>query len=181
MARKNQQWETIEVDMLFDLGAAGLASLDLAEQNLTPDVATDNFIATSTELQVDFQFEQAVEPNALGSFAVGLAKSDYSSAEIEAWLESDVGFTRTDLVGQEVSHRHIKHIGTMNPLVIADAAQQVQVQLNGGMPIKTKLNWRILENATISAWLYNGGEVAIVASAGQDLRVFGQINGFWED
>ncbi len=167
--------------MLFDLGAAGLASLDLAEQNLTPDTASAQFIATSSDLQVDFQFEQGVEPNALGSFAVGLAKSDYNSAEIEAWLESDVGFTRTDLIGQEISMRHIKHLGTMNPLVIADAAQQVQVQLNDGMPVHTKLNWRILEGATISIWFYNGGEVAIVASSGQDLRVFGQINGFWED
>ncbi len=173
-------WQTIEVQLEFDIGDSGLSAKDLGSAGITPDTADDNFIATSVEATYSINIEQAAEPNEVGPVVVGLAKSDYSTAEIEAWVENTTGFTRANLISQEISARHIRHVG-MFTLPQVTTSQQVSAELNDGVPIKTRLNWRILEGTRIVVWLYNAGEVSIVASAGQNLVMAGQINGFWED
>ncbi len=177
---KKRSWQTIEFERSTDLGTAGLAAGDLHDDVLTSDTADDNFIATSIESTWTLDLEQAAEPNNVGPVHVGYAKSDYTDAEIEAWVENATGFTRADLVSQEISKRHIKHVGTFS---IPTSATNVQVSavLNDGNPIKTPLNWRILEGTTIDVWAYNAGQVAIPASTGQRLITAGQLNGFWED
>ncbi len=177
---RKTSWQTIEVERATDFGVAGIGASDLAKDVLTADTADDNFIATSIELAYSMDIEQAAEPNNVGPIHIGLAKSDYSDAEIEAWVENASGFTRANLIQQEISKRHIKHVATFTLPQLA-AAEQVSVEVNDGKPIKTRLNWRILEGTTISVWIYNAGTSAIPASSGQVLTSVGQINGFWED
>ncbi len=181
MGRKSKrQWQTVEIDALIDVGAAGLPVDDLVAGFMTADAADDNFIATSLEATYTFQVETAAEPSGVGPFHFGIAKSDYSSAEIEAWFENQAGFTRADLVAQELSRRHIKQIGVFMPEAVA-ANAKVNVVVNDGKPIKTRLNWRIVEGTRISMWMYNNGDVVVPATAGQDFNAVGHISGFWEN
>jgi len=176
-------WQTIEVSQETDL-TSGITASDLVKDQLTDDVADDNFIATSLDLTWTSHIEQAAEPGNIGPLLFGVAKSDYSDAEIEAWVENPSGFTRANLIQQEISARHIKLIGQFSYPSLAPsevAGKVVSKLLNDGLPIHTRLNWRILEGQSLSLWVYNAGNADVVATSGQDVTVFGKINGFWED
>ncbi len=173
-----RDWQSIEIDLAFAL-SGGIAAKDMDAELLT-ETADDNFIATSLEATYTCTLEQGAEPNTLANIAFGVAKSDYSAAEIEAWYENSSGFKRENLIAAEISSRHIKQIGIMSPRAV-NAAQQVVTTINEGMPIKTRLNWRILEDTTLAFWIYNGGDVAILALANQVFSVSGSLKGFWED
>ncbi len=180
---KKRAWQTIEVSQVTEMGG-GIAIDDLIKDQITDDTADDNFIATSVDLTWTGQIEQAAEPDNVGPLLFGLAKSDYSDAEIEAWVENASGFTRANLIQQEISKRHIKHVGTFTfpSLAPSETAGKVTAQLvNDGMPVHTRLNWRILEGTSISLWVYNAGNTAVVTASNQDLVCTGKINGFWED
>lgn len=176
--RRRRNWQTIEVHNKFPLDA-GFASEAGLSRDLT-DNATENFIATSLEATYTLAVEQAAEPNGVGPLMIGIAKSDYTIAEISEWVTNTSGFTRADLRQQEISKRHIKHVGEFHLESIASAAK-LRVELNDGLPIKTPLNWRILTGTQIQVWIFNNGDVSVVATGGQDLFINGQINGFWED
>ncbi len=173
-----RNWQSIEIDLTFSL-SAGITAKDLVA-SLISETADDNFIMTSLEATYALTFEQAAEPNSVEAISIGIAKDDYSAAEVETWVENSTGFKRADLISQEISKRMVKQIATFVPPTVA-AGQQVVVSLNDGMPIKTRLNWRILTGHTLLIWLYNGGDVNIGATSGQNLRVMGQMRGFWED
>ncbi len=177
--RKKRSWQSIEIDVDIDIGTAGLAAKDLVAA-LMSETADDNFIATSVSATYTLTLEQAAQPNSLSNIAIGLAKSDYSAAEVETWIENSTGFKRADLVAQEISRRMIKNIGTFMPVSVT-AAELVSTVLNDGLPIKTRLNWRIVEDTTLLFWVYNGGENNVVISGNQKVRVIGQIRGFWEN
>ncbi len=175
---KKRNWQSIEVDVNIAL-SAGIAAKDLVAA-LISETADDNFIMTSLEATYTLTIEQAAEPNSIEAISFGIAKDDYSAAEVETWVENSTGFKRADLISQEISKRMVKNIATFAPRAV-NAGQQIVVQVNDGMPIKTRLNWRILSGHTLLVWIYNGGDVAIVATSGQNLRVMGQMRGFWED
>jgi len=177
--KPKRNWQTIEIDAVLDLGIAGLAAKDAVTFQVS-ELATENFIATSVTVTPTLLIEQAAEPNGLSTIMFGVSKSDYNAAEVEAWIENQSGFTRADLIAQEVSRRMIKTIGVFMPEQ-RPAAAQISVALTEGRPIKTRLNWRILEGTTLAFWIYNGGQVAIVASTGQLINCLGKITGFWED
>ncbi len=97
-----------------------------------------------------------------GPIMVGVAHSDYSSAEIEAWIENTGGWDEGNKVQQEVAQRKIRIVGTFPGFVTAETQSSV---LNDGKAIKTKLNWVILQAQTLQVWAYNLGSSALATTS----------------
>ncbi len=85
-----------------------------------------------------------------GPIQVGVAHSDYSTAEIEAVLENLASWDRGSKVEQEIAKRLVRQIGTF-----AQPGADGDLSLNDGMPIKTKLNWVLNTGDTLKMWAYN--------------------------
>ncbi len=96
-----------------------------------------------------------------GPIMVGLAKGDYSSAEIEEFVEQTTSWNRGDEISQEVGRRKVKIVGVLR----STSASEVQSVLNDGKPIKTKLNWTMLDGTFIKMWAYNMGDSALTGNA----------------
>ncbi len=95
-----------------------------------------------------------------GPILVGVAHSDYSDAEIEEFLESSQSWNEGDLVAQEVAARKIRRVGMFGA---PDDAEDTQT-LNDGKPIKTKLNWILLQGQSLQMWVYNMGSAAVATT-----------------
>ncbi len=108
-----------------------------------------------------------------GPVLIGLAHSDYSDPEIEAYIENSGSWDQGDLTQQEVSRRKIRRIGVFES---KDLAAEVAV-LNDGKPIKTKLNWIMKTGQTVDLWAYNMGSSAF-ATTNPTLRAAGHANIF---
>ncbi len=107
----------------------------------------------------------------VGPLRVGVAHSDYSDAEIEAWIENTGSWNEGDKVSQEIARRKIKDIGTFE---MRDGATAVEV-LNNGKPIKTKLNWILLQGQTLRFWVFNEGSSAF-STTSPDYDISGHAN-----
>ncbi len=108
---------------------------------------------------------------AAGPIMIGVAHSDYTLAEIEAFIETTGSWNETDLVQQEVAGRKIRRIGVFpSPRAVED-----EVVLNDGKPIKTKLNWILTEGQSLQFWAYNTGTAA-AATTGSVARAEGHAN-----
>ncbi len=108
---------------------------------------------------------------ASGPVVVGVAHSDYSDAEIEAYIEVTTSWKEGDLVAQEIGQRKIRKIG-----VFADDGSSAldTVVLNDGKPIHTKLNWILTTGKTLKMWAYNQGSQPLVT--GSILQCQGHAN-----
>ncbi len=95
-----------------------------------------------------------------GPIMVGLAHSDYDVAEIEAYIENTGSWNEGDMVSQEVGKRKIRIVGIFD---VPANALEVSV-LNDGKPIKSKLNWVLLQSQTVAVWAYNLGASALATT-----------------
>jgi len=109
----------------------------------------------------------------IGPILVGVAHSDYSTAEIEEFIENTGSWDEGDLVQQEVGKRKIRTVGTFESAISGVAA----AVLNDGKPIKTRLNWILLQGQTLKVWAYNLGTAA-VATTVPEVSVQGHANLF---
>ncbi len=106
-----------------------------------------------------------------GPIMVGVAHSDYTAAEIEAWVENTTTWAESDLVGREISGRKIRRVG-----VFPEGGQSLSTQvLNDGKPVKTKLNWILNAGQTLDVWAYNNGSAAL-ATTDPNVVVSGHAN-----
>ncbi len=110
-----------------------------------------------------------------GPLMVGYAHSDYTDAEIEAWIETSGSWQVGSKVQDEISKRLIRHVGTL----VAPPNENIgsQAILNDGKPIKTKLNWVLATGQTLRIWAYNAGDSAF-GSTDPDMHVQGHANLF---
>ncbi len=107
----------------------------------------------------------------VGPIVFGVSHSDYSLAEIEAWIEQTTGaWAEGDKVAQEVSNRQIRRIGSFAPPISV-----ATVGINDGKPVKTKLNWILNAGQTLAFWVYNQGSVA-VGTTDPDMHTTGKAN-----
>ncbi len=106
----------------------------------------------------------------IGPVLVGLAHSDYSQAEIEAWIEHVSTWDEGDKVAQETANRFIRKVGILIPKPVGEAAV-----LNDGKPVKTKLNWILNQGQTLQSFAYNLGTSAF-ATTDPNLNVNGHAN-----
>ncbi len=95
-----------------------------------------------------------VTPSATaGPLLVGIAHSDYTSAEIEEWIENTAGWAEADQIGQEIGRRKIRKVGIFeNTGSVSDASV-----LNDGRMVHTKLGWILTSGQTLRTWAYNLG------------------------
>ncbi len=107
----------------------------------------------------------------VGPIIVGVAHGDYSSAEIEQWIENSGSWNEGDKVNQEIAKRQIRQIGVLK----TPALVTLDSNLNDGKPMKTKLNWILNQGQTLDYWVYNSGDVAF-ATTDPDLTIVGHAN-----
>ncbi len=92
-----------------------------------------------------------------GPILVGVAHSDYTTAEIEEWIENLASWESGDQIGQEVGRRKIRQVGIIRQPTGVGAA----MTLNDGKPIKTKCGWQLVTGQTVKAWSFNMGTAAL--------------------
>lgn len=92
-----------------------------------------------------------------GPILVGVAHSDYTDAEIQAVIDQTVSWNEGDKIGQEIASRKVREIGVFPRAATAAEA----VVLNDGRPMKTKLNWTLLQGQSLRIWAYNTGASAL--------------------
>jgi len=95
-----------------------------------------------------------------GPIIVGVAHSDYTDAEIEAYIENTGSWDEGDKVqSREIAKRLIRHVGVFDVAITNEIST-----LNDGKPIKTKLNWILTQGQTLRVWAYNQGQAAVATT-----------------
>ncbi len=94
----------------------------------------------------------------------GIAHSDYTSAEIEEWIESTGGVDFGNLIDGEISRRLIRNIGGM----IAPDVPSLR--------FNQKLNWRLDDGDSLNIFVYNRGPDPL--NTGSELIMMGEMNLF---
>ncbi len=157
-----------DVNEVLALGT--LASLTLVADIF--DQVVDNK-TKATSIIASYSMNSATMAAGVGPVLVGLAHSDYTDAEIEEVIESVGSWTLGNKVSQEVAKRQVRRIGTFpQPINAGDA-----VVLNDGKPIRTKLNWILMEGQSLRIWAYNLGSAAF-ATTDPQVHCEGHINLF---
>ncbi len=95
-----------------------------------------------------------------GPIMVGVAHSDYSTAEIQAVIDATASWNTGDLVAKEVAKRLVRRVGVFNE----DGPTANNLVLNEGRPITTKLNWLLKTSATLKVWAFNMGTGALATT-----------------
>ncbi len=107
-----------------------------------------------------------------GPILVGWAHSDYTDAEIEAWIESTSSWDIGNKIAQEVSNRKCKQVGTF---FRSPSSATEWIALNEGRMTTTKLGWMLSPSQTLRFWAYNTGSSAL-ATTDPEVRVQGHAN-----
>ncbi len=148
---------------LSTLGPKAIASKDVSRTVV--DTARISSVRCTHTLSGFTPIENA------GPVVVGVAHSDYTGTEIEAYLESASSWDFGDKIAKEIRSRLIRIIGVFD--TPQDAAKSAQ--LNEGRPITTKLNWLLAEGDTLQFWAYNSGPAAF-ATTDPNYHVTGKAN-----
>ncbi len=163
--RKMGRYIKGNIDLDFALGT--LAAQDVVVSAIQDTVNERSLISS---IVCTYSMSGYTVVDNAGPIMVGVAHSDYSDAEIEAWIENALSWDEGDLAAQEVAGRKIRKIGTI-PVVTTLAASP----LNDGKPIKTKLNWVVNQGQSLKFWAYNHGSVAL-SGTDPDMHVDGHAN-----
>lgn len=141
-----------------DLLITTLAAETLVGENVT-DVLTEKAWLSSVKLA--WAMDTFTPADNRGPIMVGVAHSDYSDAEIEAWIENQASWEQNDKIGQEVAARKIREVGIFQTVDLSSSEAAV---LNDGKPITTKCGWELGTGQTLKIWAFNLGSVAVAAS-----------------
>ncbi len=165
--RPRGQYIKGNVDEVLALGA--LDTVVLIKSDFDETVNEKTLISS---LVAAYTLDQNTAPE--GPILFGIAHSDYSASEIEAYIESTTSWNTGDKVAQEVGKRLIRVLGQF----AADSlAGLTDVRFNGGVPVKTKLNWMLDTGATITLWGYNKSSVQL--TTGSSIQASGHAN-LWQ-
>lgn len=151
------------------LGIGTLAAKTLITQVFDETVDEETLVSS---IVASYSVIGATPGTDVGPLQVGIAHSDYTSAEIEEYIENTGSWSRGNLVqSKEIGNRLIRSIG-----VFAGAGSPLGVvQLNDGVPIKTKLNWNLVTGQTLELWGYNLGTSAFATTSPQ-VHADGYVN-----
>ncbi len=149
--RKFRRYLRGQISFTFDFGS--LASKDLVLAPV-PDVLTEKAWLSSVKSTYSLTDVTDSTQDA-GPVLVGIAHSDYTAAEVEAWIENLGSWEQGDKISQEIAKRMIRRVGVF-PGKDANNLEQAQV-LNLGRPITTKCGWQLTTGQTVDFWVYNMG------------------------
>ncbi len=166
--KQNRDWFRIPVDVTEAL--ATLADSTGLIQALTTAVLEYDARVTSAELTYTLTDIDIGET----TIAMYIAAGDYSTAEIEEYIELTGLLGPGNKVEKEVAGRFVRHIGTFP----AGTATGEDVALNLGEPVKTRLNWLVPDGRTLNMFSYNNTGAQL--TGGEIVRVMGHLNGFWQ-
>ncbi len=163
--RKYRRYLRGKVQQSLDLGT--LAAKTLVSVDMEGTVQERTFVSS---VVATYSLGDLAVASGDGPITVGIAQSDYTDSEIEAFIENAGSWTEGNLVSQEIAKRKIKIVGTFEQL----GSNQFAV-LNDGRMIRTKCNWILNIGQTLSIWAYNQGDSAL-ATNDPDLTVTGHAN-----
>lgn len=89
-----------------------------------------------------------------GPIVFGVAHSDYSSAEIEEYLETTGSWKTGDKIAQEQARRKVRIIGVFDGLSTEEKFKDGELQ-------KTPLKFMIEEAQSLKLWAYNKSGAAL--------------------
>ncbi len=153
------------IDEELDLGTLAGRTGILA---IFDNVVNERTLVTS--IQATWSLADWTVATADGPVLVGVCHSDYNIAEVEEYLEQTQSWNEGNMIAQEINQRKIRRIGEFQS-PIGGVAADAQV-LNDGRPIKTKLNWIMLQGQSLNIWAYNQGSSAF-ATTNPTLRAAG--------
>lgn len=140
----------------FTLGT--LAPLTLLGDDIADSVVERAWLSS---VQCTWSMDEFTTGAGDGPILVGIAHSDYSDAEIEAWVEQTSSWEEADLVAQEIAKRKIRRVGTFGSTGQALSG----TVLNDGKPIRTKCGWMLATGQSIRIWAYNQGSSALATTS----------------
>lgn len=148
----------------------------LAANTVVSDIFDETLIEAGiiTSLVGTWDMDEWTETVGAGPIQVGLAHSDYTDAEILEWVTNTQSWDFADMIQQEVAKRRIRWVGTFAvPTALAVST------LNDGLPIKTKLNWRMRTGQSLRLWAFNQGSAAIATTVPL-VHLIGHVNIFYD-
>ncbi len=156
--RRRRMGRYIRGNVDEELALTALASKDVVGAVFDEVVNERTFVSS---IVANWSMENFSVLAGRGPIIVGVSHSDYSDAEIEEWIENTGQWNEGDLVAsREIGKRLIRQVGTFP----SPAAALGIVNMNDGRPVKTKLNWILLQGQTLRIWAYNSGTVAVGAT-----------------
>ncbi len=161
--RKFRRYLRGQID--FQLPLLTLATEDVVGANVSDTVVEKAWISS---VRATHTLSGAVASALDGPILVGVAHSDYTDAEIEAWIENSESWNARDLVAQEAAKRKIRRIGVFN--IVFDDTGLGSATLNDGKPITTKCNWMLQSADTVKFWAYNMGAAIIITGYLYDVQ-----------
>ncbi len=148
----------------------GLATLAAKTGVLTPsDTVIDRTLISSVVATYSLSNWSVIAD--VGPIEMVVAHSDYTLAEIEAWLELPTSWKETDMLDREILSRKIRRIGVFDTPVTTGGAYT----LNDGKALKTKLNWIVTNGQGLNWMAYNRGTAA-VATTNPNVNISGHAN-----
>ncbi len=167
--RKTNFSRYIKGNVNIDVGLSTLANKAATSGSSQQTVADTTRLSSVRATYTLSNFTAGVDQ---GPILCGLAHSDYSNAEIEAWIEQTDLWDLGNMVAKEISSRRIRMVGVFNTPETASLSSR----LNDGRPIRTKLNWVLAEGDGLRVWAFNTGTVTLNGTTNSNLNVFGRAN-----
>ncbi len=155
--RKYRRYLKGQINATQDIGT--LAGRTLQSQLVT-DTLTEK--AWLSSVKATWALSDVTQSNSVGPLMVGVAHSDYTNAEVEAWIEQTSSWEQGDKIAQEVAKRKIRRVGVFQLF-----ASDETIVLNDGKPITTKCGWQLVTGQTVRIWAYNMGSGAFATTTPQ--------------
>ncbi len=156
--RKFRRYLKGRIDFELALGTLGGNTLTLGKETNTLTESAWLSSIKATWALIDFS------PGTQdGPLWVGVAHSDYTSTEIEEFIEESGSWDVGNVVAKrEVNRRLIRQVGVFANLSGSAAAADA---LNDGRPITTKCGWMLNTGQTVTLWVYNSGSGTLTTGA----------------
>ncbi len=155
--RRGARKRYLQIQDSMAIGA--LAAGDVIKEDLA-DTVDDKVFALWFKGTVASTGHTALE----GPFQVGLAHSDYTSAEVEEALEAVGNWDEGDLVAREQGKRRVRRVGQFT-------GTDVDEVLNDGTAIFVKMMFPLENGTTLATWARNNTGSAF--TAGTNVRFDG--------
>ncbi len=164
--RKFRKYLRGSIDHRLDLGT--LAANTLVSSILTDTVEEKAYVSS---VKASYSMDQFTETADAGPILCGWAHSDYTDAEIEAFIENAGSWSEGDKVQQEIAKRFIRQVGIFERRTGVNEWGTIR----DGAVFTTKLGWVLASGQSLRFWCYNMGEAA-VATTDPNCRAQGHAN-----